>query len=148
MGLFDKIFGQAAPAPAELNKQESFAAIALATSAADGHISDTEVQSMMGYLFRMRMFETYNDHQMSTMFDKLIKMLRKDGPPGLIASAKKNLPEDLRQTAFACAVDIALADGVLEESEKELLTELQKVLEVPENIAITLIQAMLIKNKG
>ncbi|QTA84720.1 hypothetical protein [Desulfonema magnum] len=41
-----------------------------------------------------------------------------------------------------------MADGVLEESEKALLTDLQQSLEVPENIAVTIIQVMMIKNRG
>lgn len=149
MGLFDKVFGgQKSNESINLNKQESFAAIAIAASAADGHISQTEGQSIMGYFARMRLFENYTDHQMDSLFDKLFKILKKEGPSGLVVAAKKNLPEELRQTAFACAVDISLADGVLEDTEKELLNELQSVLEVPENIAVCIVQAMLIRNKG
>lgn len=149
MGLFDKVFSRGeAPAPEGLTQQESFLAIALATSAADGHISQTEAGSIFSYLRRMRMFESINEQQMSRMFDKLISMLRRNGPAYLVQSAKANLPHELRETAFACAVDIALADGILEDTEKQLLTDIQQTLEVPENIAVTIIQVMIIKNRG
>lgn len=149
MGLFDKVFSRGdAPAPEGLTQQESFLAIALATCAADGHISQSEIDSLISYLRRMRMFESTNGQQMSKMFDKLISMIRRNGPGHLVQTAKSNLPRELRETAFACAVDIALADGVLEDEEKQLLQEIQQVMEVPENIAVTIIQVMLIKNRG
>jgi len=150
MGLFDKVFGgkdKTAP-PQQFTKEESFLAIALATSAADGHISQSEVDGIINYLARMRMFETFNGQQMNRMFERLIGIIRREGPSALVQSAKSTLPNDLRETAFACAVDIALTDGILEESEKALLTELQEALEVPENIAVTIIQVMMIKNRG
>ena len=149
MGLFDKVFGAKSPIEQEsLSKPEAFMAIALAVSAADGHVAQSEMDGLASYVRWMRMFETVNDHQLRNMFDKLIRILKGSGPSGLVSAAKGVLSGDMRETAFACAVDIALADGVLEEAEKQLLTELQQTLEVPENIAITIIQVMIIKNRG
>ena len=149
MGLFDKVFGkEAVQQSTTLSKQEAFLAIALATSAADGHIAQSEIDSMFAYLMNMRMFEQSTSQQMGRMFDKLMGILKRGGPSALITAAKDPLPDDMRETAFACAVDIALADGVLEEDEKDLLSELQSALEVPENIAVTIIQVMIIKNRG
>lgn len=151
MGLFDKVFGQEKGSNATsepFTQQEAFAAIALAASAADGNISETEYGTIRSYLGRMRLYEAMNDYQFQTMSDKLFKILRKEGPSGLIARSTESLPDDLKQTAFACAVDIALADGSVEESEKQLLEELNNALKIPENIAKTIIQVMIIKNRG
>jgi tellurite resistance protein len=149
MGLFDKVFGgQDAAEHVDLDQQESFLAIALAISASDGHISQSEINSIISYLSRMRMFENVAGNRMQGMFDRLIGILRRQGPGHLVNLAKKTLPHELRQTAFACAVDIALADGVIEQDEKALLEELQQALEVPENIALNIIQVMMIKNRG
>ena len=62
------------------------------------------------------------------------------------ASAEE-LSEELRLTAFACAVDISLADGVLEDSEKDIINQLASALAIPENTAVSIIEVMLIKNK-
>lgn len=149
MGLFDKVFGkEALSEPKPLSQQEAFLAVALAASAADGHIAQSEIESIISYLQRMRMFEAITGTQMHNMFDKLIGILRRGGPNALINAAKDPLPDELRETAFACAVDITLADGVLEQDEKDLLSQLQVALDVPENIAITIIQVMIIKNRG
>ena len=44
--------------------------------------------------------------------------------------------------------DIALADGVLEEEEKDIINQLAEVLGVPEKTAISIIEVMIIKNKA
>ena len=48
-----------------------------------------------------------------------------------------NLSEDFKLTVFACAVDIALADGVLEEEEKDIINQMAASLSIPEDIAIS-----------
>ena len=129
-------------------KQEAFLAIALATSAVDGSIDESEAKGMIAYLLQMRMFDGYTDRQMSDMFDKLLKILDNEGVGGLVAIAKSSLPDELCETAFACAVDIALADGVIEDSEKDLLEELQHVLDVSDEVGHQILDVMMIKNRS
>ena len=123
-------------------------AVALATSAADGKVDMSEVKAIFTYLLRMKMFERYSEKELSKVFEKLVKILQNEGAGGLVAIVKTSLPAELRETAFACAVDIALADGVVEETEKALLEELQQVLEVAEDTAKMILQVMLIKNRN
>ena len=130
------------------SKQEAFLGIALATSAADGNIDESEAKGIFAYLLQMKMFDGYTERQLSEIFDKLVKVLQNEGVGGLVAIAKSSLPEELRETAFACAVDIALADGVIEDSEKALLEELQQVLEVSDEVGGKIIEVMMIKNRG
>jgi len=128
--------------------QEAFLGIALATSAADGEIVESEAKGMFAYLLQMRMFDGYTSRQMSDIFKKLVTVLENEGVGGLVAIVKSSLPSELRETAFACAVDIALADGVIEDSEKELLEELQQVMEVSDEIGGKILEVMMIKNRG
>jgi len=132
----------------QFNKQEAFLAVALATSAADGKVDPSEVKAIFSYLLRMKMFEQYSEKEMSKIFEKLVKILQNEGPGGLVAIVNTSLPVELRETAFACAVDIALADGVVEDSEKALIEELQQVLEISEETAQAILQVMLIKNRN
>ncbi|MCK5876082.1 MAG: tellurite resistance TerB family protein [Candidatus Marithrix sp.] len=129
-------------------KQEAFLAIALATSAADGSINESEAKSIFAYMLQMKMFDSIKEKQMSEMFKKLLAILQNEGVGGLVAIAKTSLPDELRETAFSCAVDIAFADGVVDDSEKELLNELQKILEVSDDIGGKIIDVMAIKNRG
>ncbi len=138
-----------APSSADtFNKQEAFLAIALATSAADGQIVESEAKGIFAYLLQMRIFEGYNERQMSDLLKKLVTILNNEGVGGLVAIAKSSLPDELRETAFVCATDIALADGVIEDNEKKLLEELQQVLGISDEIGQKILQVMMIKNRG
>ena len=124
MSLFGKIF-QAVTEEVKLNEQESFAGIALAMAGADGNVGRGEWDEIVNYMNR----------------------LKKEGPGSLVEKSVAALPSDLRLTAFACAVDIATSDGVLEEEEKDMINQLAELLTVPEKTAISIIEVMLIKNK-
>ncbi len=129
-------------------KQEAFLAIALATSASDGNIDESEVKSIFAYMLQMRMFDGIKEKELSEMLKKLVTILQNEQVGGLVAVAKSSLPDELRETAFSCAVDIAFADGVVEDSEKELLNELQQILEVSDEIGGKIIDVMAIKNRS
>jgi tellurite resistance protein len=146
MGWFTT--GKAPLSTDTFEKQEAFLAIALATSAVDGNIDESEAKSIFAYLLQMKMFGSYSEKQVQEMFKKLVTVLQNEGVGGLVAIAKSSLPDELRETAFLCAVDVALADGVIEDSEKELLTELQQVLEVPDEMGAKILEVMTIKNRG
>ena len=92
--------------------------------------------------------ERFSGPAFDKLFDKLFKILKKDGPSALVNASAAELSDDLKLTAFACAVDIALADGVIEEEEKDIINQLAEVLGVPEKTAISIIEVMIIKNKA
>jgi tellurite resistance protein len=147
MGLFDNIFGEKGNAR-ELTKQEAFAGILLGASACDGHIADEEVKGLFTITERMRMFENVSPNKWNGMMDVLHKYLKKEGPLKLVDRCAEALPEGLRQTAFANACDIVLADGTVEDEEKEFLDHLQKTLELDGDTALNIVEVMIIKNKG
>lgn len=147
MGLFDKIF-KAAPEETKLTQQEAFAGIAVAMAGADGSIAESEWDGIVNYIRRLRIYDNFSGPAFDKLFDKLFKILKKDGPGALVAASTEGLTDDLKLTAFACAVDIALADGVLEEEEKDIINQLADSLSIPEQTAISIIEVMMIKNKA
>ncbi len=146
MGLFDKVFGGSQPA--KLSAQESFIGVALTAVAADGVITQEEAQGIFTALYRMKMFKGTNDSQMKTMFDRVLNVLKKQGPAALIESAKETLTPELKETAFAVAADLVLADGVVEDTEKKFLDDLQKALEIKDDLALKIAEVLVIKNRG
>lgn len=149
MGLFDNIFGEKTSSrDKELTKQEAFAGILLGASACDGHIADEEVHSLFTITQRMKMYENVTAPKWNSMMDVLVKILKKDGPDGLVDRCAEALPEELSETAFANACDIVLADGVVEDEEKEFLDHLQQALSIPGDTALTIVEVMVMKNKG
>lgn len=147
MGLFDKVFKQV-PTEDKLTKQEAFAGIALAMAGADGSISQSEWDGIVNYMRRLRLYDNFSGQAFEKMFDKLFRILRNQGASALVAESVKGLPEDLKLTAFACAVDIALADGVVEDEEKEIINQLAESLDIPDDTAVSIIEVLIIKNKA
>lgn len=148
MGLFDKVKGIKEAEQVKLNKEEAFAAVSLAAVAADGEITEEEARGLITSLLRMKLYEKFNDKQMSAMFNKLVGVIKRQGVDALVTSSKDILPTELRETAFAVAADLTLADGVLAKGEKDILTKIQESLGVPEDKAANIIEVMLIKNRG
>lgn len=147
MGLFDKIFKQV-PEEDKLTKQEAFAGIALAMAGADGSISQSEWDGIVNYIRRLRLYDNFSGPAFDKMFDKLFRILKNQGASALVSASVVGLPEDMKLTAFACAVDIALADGVLEDEEKDIINQLADTLSIPEETAVSIIEVLIIKNKA
>src|SRR4051812_12906110 len=147
MGLFDDVLenfgGQQAFGP-----QEGFAGVLLATAAHDGHIADEEVTSLLNTLSRMKLYQQVPDQRFRGMMDRLLGILKRGSPEQLMSQSVKACPPELRETVFAAATDIVLADGVVEQEERELLNSLMIALELDSNRATTIVRVMVVKNKG
>jgi len=149
VGLFDNVFGGSESGNKALTKHEAFAGILLAASAVDGHIASEEISNLINAISRMKLFSNFNDDKYNRMFDRLLKILKKsDGVDLLIQKCIPELPDELRETVFANACDIVLADGVVEPEEKELIEKLQNELEIPGDEAMDIVRVMVIKNRG
>lgn len=147
MGLFDNLFG-GNEASKPFGPHEGFAGILLAASACDGHIAEEEVQSLFTMMTRMKMYQRYTDKNWNTLMNRLLGLLKRKGVEELLDKSVEALPPELKATAFANACDIVLADGVVEDDEKEFLNKLQNQLELPDDEAVTIVRVMVLKNKG
>ena len=74
--------------------------------------------------------------------------LKRGGPERLLDKSFPAIPPELRETAFANAVDIVLADGTVEEAEREFIDDLGGKLEIDKKRAKTVVQVMVYKNHG
>jgi tellurite resistance protein len=148
MGLFDKMLGGQTQVQEVMSPAEAFAAITLAATTSDGFLSDEESRGISSALSRMKLFRSYPNDVMVRMFDRLLGILRRDGINTLFNTAKESLPHDLREAAFAVATDLVLVDGVVTEEEQNFLNDLYQALGIPSEIALQIVQVMLIKNRG
>lgn len=147
MGLFDKISSERQQSQS-LGPAEAFAAIALLGVAADDYAAESEVQAIMTALSRMQLFRSYPDDVMKKMLDRLLSILQRQGDDVLLDAALASLPYELRETAFAVTTDIVLADGEVTPEEEDFLNQLYEALEISEEIAVKIIDVMMIKNRG
>jgi hypothetical protein len=146
MGLFDKIFG--GNEPKELKKSEAFAGILLGAVASDGHISGEEANGLCTILGRMKLYDNWTSEKFNNMLNRLLGMIKREGVEAILKRCAEVLPRELHETVFANACDLVLADGVVEEAEKEFLNSLQRILEISGDQAITIVEVMVIKNRG
>jgi hypothetical protein len=147
MGLFDSLFG-GMERNSKLSSQEAFAGILMGASACDGHIAEDEVSGLITTLVRMKLYQRFTDKQYNDMLNRLFGIIKKKGVDFLMDGCAEGLPAELRETAFANACDLILADGVVEDDEKEFIEKLGKRLEIDRAIAKEIAQVMVIKNKG
>ncbi len=148
MSLFDGILDDGASGAQGFGPQEGFAGVLLCASACDGHIGDEEGQSINLILGRRRLYERLTQQQFCSMMDRLMGELKRGGPEKLLEKSLPAVPPELRETAFANAVDIVLADGTVEEEERQFIDDLGGKLEVDQKRAKTIVQVMVYKNQG
>ncbi len=147
MGLFDSLFG-GMDGGGRLSPQEAFAGILMGATACDGHLADDEVNGLCVALTRMKLYERMNDKQFNQMLNKLYGVIKKKGVEFLIDGCVEQLPTGLEKTAFANACDIVLADGVIEDDEKEFIEKLRKKLNLEGPVAKVIAEIMVVKNRG
>lgn len=147
MGIFDQAFRVKADSKVAMNSAEAFAAICLVAISADGYLSESEEAEMKMCLSRMQLFSDTTD-RLDQIKDYLVDRLKSLGPNKMIASAKASLPPDLAPTAFAIAVDLVFADGTVTAEEQAFVDDLRRILEIPDDLALKIVEVMTIKNKG
>ena len=150
MGIFDKVFkiDNTKASDLKLSNGESFLAIMLSAVASDQIVAKDEMLLFLNLLSRFKGLESVSKHQFEKMIDRFQKIINRDGVGTLVDAAKKGLKDDMKETAFANAVEIVLADGYVDTKEKEFLEHLQKAVEISDERAQTIIEVIMIKNRG
>lgn len=148
MSLFDDIDEGLTSGSQPFGPQEGFAGVMLCASACDGHIGDEEGHSLNLILGQKKLYERQTPQQFSSMMDRLIGELKRGGPERLLEKSHGAVPPELRECAFANAVDIVLADGVVEQEERDFIDSLQVKFGIEEQRAKAIVQVMVFKNHG
>ena len=148
MGLFDKLLGSQTPQNVTLTKEEAFLGVLLMTIAADGEITEEEVASLAIAANRMQLLKHLDGDDVQEIFRKIGNMLKKEGFESVIKKAADSLTPEMRQTVFAQAADLIFADGTVEDGEKAVIEAIQKAMQVPDDLAMKIIEVLSIKNRG
>lgn len=150
MGIFDKLFkvNTARARELELTSEEAFFGIALSSVAADEVVSQEELNVVGFTISRMPAFRKIHPNQMVQMINKFLQIIKREGVGTIINAAKNRLSEEMKETAFALAVDIVLADGVVDRKETEFLEQLQAAIEISDELVTKIVEVLQIKNRG
>ncbi len=148
MGLFDKVLGKdKGDGPVTLTKNEAFAAVAVAAIAADGSISEDEINRTAMNLAAIPMFRTYDLREMGGVLNKVAGLIKRRGAAVVMPAAKVALSKDQAEQAFFIAADLVLADGTVEKEERQFLEELRGALDVEESTSLKIVEVVVIKNR-
>jgi tellurite resistance protein len=146
MGLFDDLAGTT-NMPV-VDERDLFCSVLIATIDADGRVRQEEADQFFATLGRMAMYRDQSDEERSHMVDRVTSLVNKFGTQAILDRANEVLSEGMKETVFAIAVDIALADGVVELTEKELLNQTKETLGISDDLAEKIVDVMLIRNRG
>lgn len=147
MGLFNQVFKAKSDTKIAMNAAEAFASICLVAIASDGYLSELEEADMKMRLSRMKLFQS-SANDLNRIKDYLVDNLKKYGPNRLVESARAALPSPLCTTAFAVAVDLIFSDGTVSPEEKAFVDDLRRILSIPDDVALKVVEVMTIKNQG
>ena len=148
MGLFNKLLGGRNSDDAPFDAQEGAAGIFLLAIGSDGHISEDEIASFKVVVNRMELFQNQNDGQFSAMIDKLFRIIDRTAPQEFLPRCAQPLSTELRETVFAITADLIFADGNVDDNERQMLEDLREVLKLSEDLALKIVEVILIKNRG
>ena len=145
MGLFDKVLSSSTD---KLSEPEGMAGIALAAIASDGMVTEEEAAGLGTILSRMKLYQGMSNRDVNKLFEKLIKVARAEGVDKLLELSSTAIRAELKQTAFAVAADLLMADGHVAPEEKRFLEKIQRSLGVTDDLALRIVEVIAIKNKG
>lgn len=127
MGLFDFIFKDKTVDIA--NEKEAFYAIIYSCAAVDGEISPEEIDHLQKLVSTKEMFKGMDVQ----LLNNKARQMHKDAGSSsgtLIMKAIAKLGKNERESCYATAFQLFLADGSVQGSEMKLLEDLQEALQI------------------
>jgi uncharacterized membrane protein YebE (DUF533 family) len=129
-----------------LTIDQALIAVMIASMEANGHTSPEEAQRAHHMIWSMRRFRQRDGEDVDELIDIVRERMEQSGIDAVLEQAVGMLPARLRQSAFAVATDLLLADAALQRSERRFLLGLAKDLGLPPKLAQEILRVMLIKN--
>ena len=117
--------------PPSFSPQDALIAVMIAESASDEDITNTELMSITRIVDHMPIFAEYDPGRFKTVAQVVFDLFEiEDGLDALFGLIRDALPEELYETAYAMACDVAAADGRLRQAELEFMAEIRYELNI------------------
>jgi len=118
-------------APPSFSPQDALVAVMIAESASDENITNSELLSITRIVDSMPIFADYDDTRVKRVSQVVFDLFEvEDGLDALFGIVREALPEELYETAYAMACDVAAADGRLQQGELEFMAEIRYELNI------------------
>lgn len=146
MGLFDDSLGEGQPA--KVTKEMAYLGILMVADYSDGSVSSEEVRAFGNAVCRMKLYRDMTEQQLNKIIEHATGIIKRNGIDAALKKFAEALPENLHRSVFANACNQVLADGVVEDEEKEFIDKLRRALQLSGDDARMIAQVMVYKNQG
>lgn len=120
-------------------------AILYACISIDGDISDVEIDVFLRLLlFKIK----FAGIEIVPLYKTVMLAKKAFGHQHIIVTSALLIKEEDRPTVLALAAELALADGIITQKEKELPEYVAAKLDIDELLAAKIFEVILIKNRG
>jgi tellurite resistance protein len=117
--------------PHPLTPQDCLVAVMIAVAASDEDMRTAELVKIESTVNNLPIFAAYDLDRLRVMSQTVFDLFSvEDGLDALFGLIRDNLPEQLFETAYAIACDVAAADGSLNDRELRLLEEIRYELNI------------------
>lgn len=144
MGIFDRLRSAGAPT---FDAQRAIMTIVVAAVKADGTVSEEEVLRLRTMCARSPIFASNSKEKDDTIISFADNVTDQLGDSA-IGHAAASLQQELRETAFAFACDMVLADGLVGSKEEQYLTGLASTLELSDEVLNAVVLATVIRHRA
>ncbi len=148
MGKYDQIFQSNDLSTEKLTPQESVAAIAVVTAAADTSLDRLELDFLADTIWGFEVFEEYSDTNLLSMLEKLLAIANSEGLGALFNAAYESLADELILDGFAAGVSALVDDSTqnihIPKEKMPLLKNLQLALELEHDEAEEVIENVIL----
>ncbi len=106
--------------------------VMVVVSAADGTMSEKELKTMGALIKTLPVFRNFEEHRLLTVAQECGSILQqeKEGLDTVLGLVREALPEQLRETAYWVALEVALTDSRIMLEEIRVLEILRRALKI------------------
>lgn len=114
-----------------ISPQDALVAVMVAVSMSDETISTSELLSITRIVDHLPIFATYDASRTKMISQTVFELFsEEEGLDALFGIVRDALPDDLNETAYAMACDVAASDGHIRDGELHLLEEIRHELKI------------------
>ena len=130
-----------------LSHADAIVALLAGAVAIDGVVGTEETRRLNELLATTRWRLGLGEEAVAVAAKQGLDLIATHGLPSVMKASADVIPPDLRDTTFALAVDLVLADGRLGNRESTFIDQLQTALQIEAKLARKILDVLLIKNR-
>ena len=124
---------------------EAWVGILYSCISADNQITDSETATLSRVLYSKQKFVGID---IAPLYRKAFNVRAELGQLKYISACSEWIKGEDKETVFALALEVLLADGTLEKEEKNVIEVLSNQLEIEKEMTSKIIEVIFLKNKG